>query len=137
MSEFIASSGAKIKINPAPFVDAMGLKNALARQLASADLKIDFDVEKDLDLSSLTSAILAVDASADVYKAIFTCLGRCSYNGERINELTFEPVESREDYYEIIIACARENLSPFFKNLTSKLSPLVAKIQGLKEKNLS
>ncbi|MGH9864499.1 MAG: phage tail assembly chaperone [Candidatus Acidiferrales bacterium] len=118
MTDIIAPSGAKVKIGMAPFADAMALKNAVARELAASGVKADaID-----DLSGLLPALLAIDCSPAVYAAIFKCLVRCSYNGQKITENTFEDAEARGDYYDIIIACAKENLSPFFKNLASRLA---------------
>ncbi len=120
MTEIVTSSGAKVVIGMAPFKAAMALKNAIARELAVTGVQIE-SVD-DFTVGSFLPAILTVDSSPAVYAALFDCLARCSYNGDKITENTFENATARADYYDIVLACAKENLSPFFKNLASKLS---------------
>jgi hypothetical protein len=130
--EFIATSGAKVKINPAPFGAAISLKSALARELSAAKVDISIDLlngmQKDINLVDFAKVALIVDSSDAVMDRLFDCLIRCSYNGEKITPGTFEDVDARQDYYEIMIACLKENLSPFFKSLISKLQPFLARI---------
>ncbi len=125
--EFLAPSGAKVVIGLAPFQDAIALKNAMAKELALTGMDLKVEGLKDFDVAVLLPALLAMDSSPVVYAAMFKCLARCSYNGDKITETTFEPAEARGDYYDIIIACAKENLSPFFKGLASKLKPFMAR----------
>ena len=136
MSEIVVSSGATVKINPAPWGDTMALKAAIGKELAGSDLKafkMDMSVkltEQDFNLADLAQVALSIDSSPAVYKALFACLGRCTYNGQRITEQTFEDENARQDYYEIVIECLRVNLSPFFKGLLSKLSPFLKRAEG-------
>jgi hypothetical protein len=116
---FITESGkADVVINTAPLRDVFELKNAIAREIASTGMKIDFGS----DLASLISAFLLVDSSPKVYAALLTCLSRCTYNGDAIKETVFEDEAARGDYYEVVMACAEENLRPFFKGLASRLN---------------
>lgn len=114
----------------------MALKSAIAKELASSDLggfKMDASVkfsEQELNIADFAKLALAVDSSPAVYKALFACLKRCTYNGQSITEATFEDEKAREDYYEIVIECLRVNLSPFFKGLISKLSPFLNRAVG-------
>ncbi len=128
MSEFTASSGAKVVIGMAPFADAMALKNCIARELAGTNFNIDLAKLKDFDVSLFAPAILTIDSSDAVYAALFKCLARCSYNGDKITEKTFEAEGARGDYYDIALASIKENLSPFFKNLASKFAGLLARL---------
>ena len=129
MVDFTTQSGAKVKINPADWKSANALKTAVTKELSAAEFDLKFDMskdftEQDINLLDFAKLALSVDSSEAVYKAIFSCLVRCTYNGHRITEETFEDVEARGDYYEIVIACLKENLLPFFKGLVSKLKPL-------------
>lgn len=132
MTEFTASSGAKVKVNPADFKDAMALKSAIAKELSKADFDLSLKMDKDVNPADFAKMALAVDSSPVVYDCLFKCLARCTYDGQKITEATFEDVSAREDYYEIVLACLKENLSPFFKGLISKLSPFLDKIQAEK-----
>lgn len=127
-AEFKGLSGADIIIRVAPFKDAMALKNTIGAELARNGINLpdlDFgengsDV-KDV-LPAILNAVLTLDSSPKVNEAIFSCLARCTYNGEKISEDTFEEVEARGDYYEVVVSCLKENLAPFFAGQLSKLS---------------
>lgn len=131
MTEIEVTSGAKVVINPADFQNAIALKNAIAAELGNSGIKLDSDLDlssiAEMDISVLNpliNAVLNVDSSPAVNTAIFNCLEKCLYNGGKITGKTFDSVEARADYYEIIIACLKENLAPFFKGLISKFSQL-------------
>lgn len=133
MSEFTATSGASIKINPAPWADTMALKSAIGKELSSAGLSalgldLSKGVQQDIKISDLAQIVLAIDASPLVYKAVFGCLARCTYNGQRITEATFEDENARQDYYEIVLECVKVNLAPFLKGLLLKLSPFLGQV---------
>lgn len=124
--EFKAPSGAKVVINPADFRDAMSLKSAIAKEISIADFNIDLNaLSNEADVSELIKLFLSLDASENVYDKVFACLARCTRNGERITESTFDDVDAREDYYEIAFNCIKENLNPFLKGLRSRLSQLM------------
>jgi hypothetical protein len=125
------SSGAKVSINVADFDDALALKNAVAKEFAQSGLELsnlkasDLQNFTEMDVNVLMPFLKAVaqfDSSPSVNAAIFACLSRSTYNSERITKETFENVEARADYYEIVFECLKVNLSPFFKGLVSKLN---------------
>lgn len=126
--DFKGKNGKTIVINPADFASALELKNAI-----QAKLKLNnFESLKGADLLKLDAApffeiLMALDSSKRVNKAIFSCLLRCTYDGEKITEKTFEDIKARDDYYEIIFNCVKENISPFFGGLTSVLTNLLGK----------
>ena len=131
MAEVTVSSGAKVVVNIADFDDAMTLKNAIASELAKGKLQLEGLTQGDLDIQNMMSldmkviepllqVALTIDSAPEVNKAIFVCLEKCLYNGEKITKQTFNPEEARADYYEIVIACLKVNLTPFFKGLLSK-----------------
>jgi hypothetical protein len=129
--EFETASGAKVKINVADFISSMKLKKAIVEAVKESDVdiaKIDLDNLKVGAIDSILQIVLTADSSDNVQDAIFKCLERCTYNSEKITKDIFEPVEAREDYYEIVIACLKENLTPFFKPLFLKLNDLQEKI---------
>lgn len=129
MKEFISTSGASVRINLAPFKDAMALKNALTKELSNSGIEIgNLEVKdvKNLDKSkifnTLINGLLAIDSSEVIQNQLFKCLVRCTYNNEKITEFTFEKEEARCDFYEIAIECVKANLSPFFQGIISKLN---------------
>jgi Phage tail assembly chaperone protein, TAC len=148
MAEFLAKSGAKVVINIAPWVDAKALKKAIQREIAASGLKIDLDGELNLGsktelskivssslVSNLMSAVVKTDGSDSVDDALFKCLCRCTRNGEKIVNETFDNAEARGDYYEIAFACIKENLGPLAESLFSRLLPFLGAIFKKSETN--
>lgn len=140
MVEFVGASGKKIVINPAPAADAFALKNAIHAKFYIPKINLDelkkgkgnvSDKIKDMDVSEILSGLagnlLALDSDKDVNAALMACLVRCTYDSEKIVLGTFDDVEVREDYYEIIENCIRINLFPFYKGLISKWKALLQK----------
>ncbi len=140
MVEFIGASGKKIIINPAPAADAFALKNAIHAKLHIPKINLDelkkgkgniSDKIKDMDVSeilaTLAENILTLDSDKDVNAALMGCLIRCTYDSEKIVLGTFDNIEAREDYYEIIEQCVRINLVPFYKGLISKWKAMLQK----------
>ena len=129
--EFETKNSVNVKINMADFTSSMKLKKAIVEAVKESGLDIssvDITNLKSGAINSIIQAILTADSSDKVEDAIFKCLARCTYNGEKITKDIFEPLEARENYYEIIIACLKVNLSPFFVPLFSKFNELQEKI---------
>lgn len=121
MAEFKATAtGTEVKINIADFEPAMALKGAIQRELMKMDIKLDLSTE--IDNTLLMKGLMAVDSSQEVMDALFKCLGGSTYAGQRITPSTFNAAEPRKDFYEVAMACIKENLSPFFSSLFSQLS---------------
>ena len=134
MVEFTANSGAKVKINIAPFEDSQNLLFAMERALKDEgfDMKDVIGNIKEFDLKSLNiwpiaKLAMAVDCSKEVNDALWTCLARCSRNGDKITKMTFEPVDARQDYYEIIFSCIKENIVPLGGGVSAVLKKLFSK----------
>lgn len=118
MVEFVASSGAKVVVNEAPWPDAKRLKMAVQSELAHANISLSLDE----DIGSLISAFLKVDSADSVDKALWPCLARCTRDGLKVTEELFDTVPAaRKDYYDIVTACAKANLFPLYESLYLKL----------------
>lgn len=129
MQEFTTASGAQVKMAVASFQDATALKNAILKELKNAGIKIERKQEINIELlESLLPFIVGFETSPEVNNALFKCLERCLYNDAKITKETFEEVEARSDYYEIVGRCIYTNLFPFFKNLPSLFTELVQKM---------
>lgn len=131
-NEFLAPSGKKVVINPAPFGEVMALKSAIGRAVSQSEIDVDINAadlfNQDFNPASIAKIALFIDSDAEINSRLFGCLSRCLRDGEKITEATFEDVSAREDYYPIAFACLKENLSPFLKPLLSRLSaPAAAK----------
>lgn len=116
------------KFHDADFLTAMKLKKAVVGAIKESGVDIARIDINNLNMGSIDAIgqmILAADSSEKVEKALFVCLERCLYNGEKVTAETFEPVEARKDYYEIIIECLKGNLGPFFEPLFLRLKKLL------------
>lgn len=116
-------SGAEVVINCAPFQDALVLKHAIEREAAIALT------------GGMISTILIVDSSPAVNDALWPCLARCTYQGQKIQKSTFDAKESRADYYPVIRKCIEENLGPLGESLYSQFlaQGLLKKTEATKE----
>ena len=127
--QFITQNGQKeAVINTASFKDAANLKKAAMKCFLNIDTlkSINLDTLHGLDSTKVFDAlgqlIVNIDVSDDFERAVFACLGNCTYDGFKINMQLFDDfAAAREDYYELISKCCEVNLSPFFKSLVSEL----------------
>ena len=140
------NTGNRIVINPAPYCEAKKLKNVLFSEIRKYPLGLKLTgnsnelANKEIDLTALfdflKNVLISADISEDVEDALWACLKHCTYQTTyRIDESLFDNVPAaREDYYEIIISCIEENLTPFIKSLVSKwktLAPRLGNSQAL------
>lgn len=107
-TEITVPSGATVVINHASWKDAKRLKQAIEREII---------VGGEINLST----VLLVDSSTAVDEALAPCLARCLYNNEKITDQIFDDPKARGDYYDIAMACVKENLAPLGESLLSKL----------------
>lgn len=132
MTEILTQNKVKAVISMAPFEDGIRLKNAIVNGLADSGIKIEsLNMDADIDMSTILSAVMRLDGSEEVNKAIMACLERCTYNSEKITPHLFDDEKAREDYYEIVIDCVRVNIAPFFKGLASKLPKITENLMGI------
>lgn len=141
MKDFKAeNTGNRIVINPASFAEARKLKDVLISQLKKYPIGLklsggstDF-INKDIDFTAvidfLKNILVEIDTSEELNNALWACLKHCTYQTTHvIDENLFDTVpEARADYYEIMISCIEENLSPFIKSLVSKWKTLAPKL---------
>jgi hypothetical protein len=119
MMEYTSSNGANITINASSFGDALLLKKEAVKIIKKSNIdiaSIDLDFK---NLKIIINILLEADSNDDFEKAVFNCLKRCKYNDLKITRDTFEEIEARENYYEIVTKCIIENLGPFIKPLVS------------------
>jgi hypothetical protein len=129
--EVILPSKALLKITPAPFADSRALYQALLKELK------DIPVNSSMEVMNLYKELFCTGfSSLEIEKALWKCMERCTYNDKghdvRITPMSFEPVENREDYVQVAIEVARENVEPFFKSLFVQYKTL----SEMNEKNL-
>lgn len=114
---------ADIKINVAGFEDGFKLKCAVFSVVEKKGFKLA-DLEGDENIEKLINLAISLDCDKEVYDALWACLSRCTFNGEKITKGTFEDVANREHYLPIAAKCIYENISPFIAGLHSVLGML-------------
>lgn len=123
--KIILSSGAKLEITPLPYLKAWSVSQIVIKEvekigLDPKDLKsIDFNNPMAADVLNFKNPLCAVLASESILEAAKTCMERCTYNGLRIDDDTFERIEARQDFLPVVFSVLKENISPFFANLFS------------------
>lgn len=103
------TSGAELKIWLAAFPDGHALFKAVSKTLEGTDIG-ELTVQQ-LSMRLLSSEILEA--------AIWKCMGKATYKGQRITKETFEPLEARSDFMEVMEEVMAYNLVPFSKNVAS------------------
>jgi len=106
--EIITGNGkAKVVFNETDFKTANKLKSTLTKAVKAQGYNL-------ADLGT-TETLEVLDVSEELQSVLFECLKRCTYNSAKITEDTFEPLEARSDYYEILLVCLEVNYFPFVK----------------------
>jgi len=121
MTEITCASGEIATINLGEWEDAKRLKREIEKEIVRTGANITLESDGILAVKTL----LAVDASEEVDKALAPLLMRCLYKNEKITGKTFNSKEARGDYYDIIIACAQENIGPLVESLFARLQPII------------
>lgn len=109
-----------IKINIASFEAGNELKRSVLAVVQRSGFKLE-DLVSDNNLDKALNLALLVDGDKDVYNALWDCLIKCTYKGEKITKASFDLPEMREQYFPIIAKCIETNLSPFISGLRSVL----------------
>lgn len=124
MDEIILESGSALKVTPLPFMEAVEIKQSVADELTKIEVDlsgIDLLKLRDTDVIRFSKPLLQILSNKKIAQAAQKCFKRCTYNGIRIDENTFEDVKARQDYLPCAFHALKENLSPFFASLVSSL----------------
>ena len=114
-------TGAKLVITPSPFADARALFQVALRELKGLKL----DPKAEVDVNFFKDIFCAGFSSKEFESALQKCFERCTYNGLKITDETFEKVEAREDYFVVCLEVAKETLLPFTKSLSAQYAPIL------------
>ena len=122
-------SGAELEMTLAPFLEGERLLSAVSECVK--DVKIDGNAEVEdftSNINGIKDIFINCLTSQKVKDAILACLKRCTYNGQRITSWDiFDDANAREDYFSVCWEVVKFNLTPFMKNLISKLSAITQK----------
>jgi hypothetical protein len=122
-----------VKINVASWEDSFELHRAVMDVWRRENVGINDLIDETVNLDKIISAAIAVSTDKSVYNAVWACLARCTYKGEKITKVTFEDAETRSLYVPIVAECIEANIMPFIEGLRSVLvmfrSPAASSIQ--------
>lgn len=127
MEFFTKNGNKKVVIGIADWQYAKRLQNAILRGVAQ-QLGGKAEVS---GLPDLIALVAMVDSSPEFEAALWPCLQQCLYDDEKITQQLFNAAAPRQDYYEIVQACAKENLGPLAASLLSLLPAGIGSILGL------
>lgn len=116
MKKHTLESGRVLEIGLAPFANSWLVYQTFLKEISY----IELDEEAEVNVNFLKGVFCACMSSKHLEAAIWECMGRCKYDGQKIIRDTFEDVKAREDYIEICWLVAKENVEPFLKTLTQK-----------------
>lgn len=127
-------SGAELEMTLAPFMEGERLFSATAECLKSVKLDGNADMRDVVgDLNGLKDMFLTCLTSQSMKEAILACLKRCTYNKQRITSWDiFDDIKAREDYLMVCWEVVKFNLTPFTKNLFTKLNEFTKNIGNQK-----
>jgi hypothetical protein len=124
MEDITLPSGAKLRISLSSFAVAKALFEAVAAEAKEMRL----DPQSDIDLDLMKNLFCTGFSSKRIDTALSECMKKCTYNGVRLTEETFEPEEARQDYVTVCLEVALSNLRPFTKNLFAELNRIAEKL---------
>lgn len=121
-------SGALLKIDAATFEESKDLHQALLREVAH--IPINASATGGVDLVNPVKQVVCIGLSSPVVEAcLWKCLAHCTYSpegnsvGSKITKDTFKSLTAREDYIDVCLEVALENLLPFVKALYARFKP--------------
>lgn len=117
-------SGAELEVQPAPFADAKALYQAILEE--GKHVHVSENME-----SAIKDMFCVGLSSKKIEKALESCMQRALYEGQKITEATFEPVERRQDYLVVCLEVAKENIEPFTKSLYAQFKGTLDQLRKL------
>jgi len=126
MLKFQLKSGKKIAVDYAPIDKALTLLRTVLIECKKAglDLKITEGMQVIELIQNNTPALLGVLSSETVLEAVKECCDKALYDDKRFSMDEFEKPECRQDFIGFMITVAIENLTPFFPQARTVLSPI-------------
>lgn len=124
MNEIQLPSGSVLKVTPLPFQEAVEVKQMIADELSRIEVDLSgINIVKitEVDVLRFSKPMMQILSNKKIATMAQRCFKRCTYNGIKIDENTFEDVAARQDYLPCCFHALRENLTPFFASLLSSL----------------
>lgn len=119
-------SGAELLITLAPYEDAINLQDAILAEVRG----VAFDPKAEVDVNFRKDMFCVLMSSKKIRDALKPCMARATYNGMKIDQDTFEPKHTRQDYITVCMEVAKENVLPFLASLFAEFSPIVEMLKS-------
>lgn len=131
--EITLSSGALLKVSAASFAESKALYQAVLKELK------DVSILNETEVINLYKELFCVGfSSLEIERCLWKCMERCTYNSAghnlKIVPDIFEPEEARQDFVQICIEVAKENIEPFMSALFLQYKNL-SKMGGKNQKS--
>ena len=133
-------SGAALEVTMGSFVEGLRLFKAVMKELEAVKISLGIREKSIQDiftsevndeiLDTLKNVLSRIVSSQAIEEALWPCMKRAIYSGQKITPLLFEDEKIREDFLIVSKEVLWFNLSPFFKNLGSLFTELKQKSIG-------
>ena len=124
MEKFTLPSGAILEVGLLPYEEAWKVQQKIASVFDSVKIElgsVDWQNLFKTDLLVLKGPICQILSSDQVIAAAKECFKRCLYNSVKIDSMTFDSKDARQDFLYCVAYAIKENIEPFFKGLVSSL----------------
>lgn len=121
--EYELPSGLKLDVTPLDFGEAFAVFQQVAKiiglievDLAGIDLGKDFLAQ---DLVKFKRPLAQLLSNQELDKVGRQCLKKCTYDGVKITDSTWNSLEARKDYLFAVFFALKENCGPFLEGAFS------------------
>lgn len=116
-------SGAELEITPLDFGEAFAVFQQVAKIIGLLEVDLSgIDIGKDFlaqDIVKFKRPLAQVLSNAELEKAGKQCLKKCTYNGLKVTDATWNDLEARKDYLFALFFALKENCGPFLEGAFS------------------
>lgn len=120
--QFDLPSGAKLDVTPLAYEKAWEIAQNAIRVFKDMDINVQgADLQEFLrtDIMSLKNPVCTLLTSSFLMPSVREAWTRCTYNGVKIDSMTFHSAEARGDFLFCAFYALKENILPFFAGLAS------------------
>ena len=121
--EYELPSGSKLDVTPLDFGEAFAVFQQVAKIIGLLELDLAaIGIGKDFlaqDLVKFKRPLAQVLSNHELEKAGKQCLKKCTYNGLKVTDSTWNDIEARKDYLFAMFFALKDNCGPFLEGAFS------------------
>lgn len=117
-------SGAELAVTPLDWEDSWGVCQDALGVIEALNVDVKGMSLQDIsaqDVLNFKGPICKILSSQVMLAASKRCFAKCTYNGVKIDAVTFSKPENRGDFLHACFYALKENCAPFFASLLSGL----------------